>query len=63
MARIANALEEIIYQQWGYRMQPPAPYTGQDESGVDYATEETTLKTELLNVKKGRRADALTEED
>jgi len=44
-------------------MQPPKPYTGPDESGVEYATEATTLKTELLNVKKGRRVDALTEED
>lgn len=62
MERIANALEEIIYQQWGYRMAEPKPYKGPDESEVEYATEESTLRTELVNVKQGRRADTLTED-
>lgn len=62
LKRIAEALEFIILQKYGYRMSAPENISGEDESGVEYASDISTLRTELMNVKMGKPADSSPEE-
>lgn len=62
LTRIANTLDQLLIQAYGYHMTPPKADTSGIEPDVSYSTNDDTLRLEIEDAIKGVPPELLEED-